>query len=113
MDLAKKNQVNALLPFYGPLLTDKQQSYLRSYFEDDFSIIEIAESEVVSRQAVSDNLKRGVEALNHYEDLLGLYRDSLSRQQQEQDLLAYVEKNYHSDQHLKQILDDLVNQEIN
>ncbi|GAP02304.1 hypothetical protein FPFC_011840 [Fructobacillus pseudoficulneus] len=113
MDLDKKNQVNALLPFYEPLLTEKQQSYLRAYFEDDFSIIEIAEAEVVSRQAVSDNLKRGVEALEHYESLLFLYRDSLKRQQQEQDLLDYVSQHYQDDQHLRAILDQLVNEEIN
>ncbi|CAK1225875.1 MULTISPECIES: YlxM family DNA-binding protein [Fructobacillus] len=113
MDLDKKNQVNALLPFYGPLLTVKQQNYLRAYFEDDYSIIEIAEAEVVSRQAVSDNLKRGVDSLEHYEAVLGLYKDSVHRQAQEQDLLDYVAEHYQNDQHLKQILDQLVNQEIN
>lgn len=113
MDIEKKNQVCALLAFYGDLLAKKQQAYLRYYYEDDFSIIEIAEEESVSRQAVSDNLKKGVDVLTHYEDVLSLYKESLARQEQEQDLLDYVEKNYGQDQHLKDIIDRMVNEEIN
>lgn len=113
MDIEKKNRVCALLAFYGELLAKKQQTYLRYYYEDDFSIIEIAEEETVSRQAVSDNLKKGVDVLEHYEEVLSLYEDSLARQEEEQKLLDYVEANYAQDQHLKEMIDRMVNEEIN
>lgn len=113
MDIEYKNKINALLPFYGKLLAKKQQAYLRYYYEDDFSIIEIAEEEHVSRQAVSDNLKKGCEALLHYESVLSLYHDSLKRQSLEENLLAYVASHYEEDHHLKALLDQMVNQEIN
>ncbi|MDF7636764.1 DNA-binding protein [Leuconostocaceae bacterium ESL0958] len=113
MDLAKKNEVNALFSFYGPLLTEKQQTYLHLYFEDDFSIIEIASSEQVSRQAVSDNMNRAVDLLYHYEELLALLAESTQRQQVEQELAAYVAAHYPKDQVLNQQLTKLFNQEIN
>ncbi|MCK8638719.1 DNA-binding protein [Fructobacillus fructosus] len=113
MDIEYKNEINALLSFYGELLAKKQLAYLRYYYEDDFSIIEIAEEEHVSRQAVSDNLKKGCEVLEHYEAVLSLYHDSLKRQALEEDLLAYVGNHYEKDSHLKALLDQMVNQEIN
>lgn len=113
MDIEHKNRINALLAFYGDLLAKKQQAYLRYYYEDDFSIIEIAEEEAVSRQVVSDNLKKGCEALEHYEQVLALYQESLERQSLEENLLAYVTKHYQNDEHLKDLIDQMVNQEIN
>ena len=58
MDLAKVMRVNQLLGFYGGLLTDKQQAMLGLYYEEDFSLAEIADHYDISRQAVRDNLKR-------------------------------------------------------
>ena len=43
MDLAKVMRVNQLLGFYGGLLTDKQQAMLGLYYEEDFSLAEIAD----------------------------------------------------------------------
>ncbi|MFC4760698.1 YlxM family DNA-binding protein [Fructobacillus durionis] len=113
MDIEQKNKVNGLLAFYGDLLAKKQRAYLQYYCEDDFSIIEIAEEEQVSRQAVSDNLKKGCEALDHYEEVLALYHDSLQRQQLEENLLAYVGEHYGQDEKLKELISQMVNQEIN
>ncbi|MBS9334864.1 DNA-binding protein [Fructobacillus sp. M1-13] len=113
MDIEQKNRINALLAFYGELLAKKQQAYLRYYYEDDFSIIEIAEEEQVSRQAVSDNLKKGCEVLEHYEAVLSLYEDSLKREALEEEILSYVMQQYQGDEHLKELIDQMVNQEIN
>lgn len=113
MDLAKKTKVNALFDCYGALLTTKQAEYLRDYFEDDYSIIEIAKAENVSRQAISDNLKRTVEQLEHYEQALHLYCDFQSRQRLEADLAEYVQQHYQQDQQLMLLVERLRNQEIN
>ena len=67
MDLAKVMRVNQLLGFYGGLLTDKQQAMLGLYYEEDFSLAEIADHYDISRQAVRDNLKRAEQTLEHYE----------------------------------------------
>lgn len=72
MDLAKVMRVNQLLGFYGGLLTDKQQAMLNLYYEEDFSLAEIADHYDISRQAVRDNLKRAEQTLEHYEDQLHL-----------------------------------------
>ncbi|CAK8053692.1 DNA-binding protein [Eupransor demetentiae] len=112
MDLDQKNRVNALLGFYGPLLTTKQQDYLAYYCADDYSIIEIAQEESCSRQAVSENIKRGVEQLERYENLLHIYRDFLKRQELEKEVIAYLDEHHQDDQNLKKMLEGLLSQEI-
>ncbi len=61
-----------LLDFYGPLLTDRQQTLLRLYCEEDLSLAEIAAQEGVSRQAVHDAVRKGEEQLAAFERQLGL-----------------------------------------
>lgn len=36
--LEKTNRINRLFDFYEPLLTEKQQMFLKYYFHDDFSL---------------------------------------------------------------------------
>lgn len=70
--LERTNRVNLLFDFYGPLLTDKQQSILTLYYHDNFSLGEIASDLEVSRQAVYEHLKRAENILEEYEKKLGL-----------------------------------------
>ncbi len=70
--LKKKEHVVLLMDCYRELLTDKQNQYLSLYYEEDFSLSEIAEDLDVSRNAVFDNLKRAVKSLEDYEMKLGL-----------------------------------------
>lgn len=71
-NLEKWHRVNALFDFYGPLLTEKQQTFLRCYFHDDYSLGEIAAEFDISRQAVYEHLKRAEAVLEDYERKLGL-----------------------------------------
>lgn len=68
----KTLRIGLLLDFYGPLLTEKQREMVRSHFEDDLSLGELAEEAGVSRAAVHDLVHRAVEALESYETRLGL-----------------------------------------
>ncbi len=68
----KTLRIGLLLDFYGPLLTEKQREMVRSHFEDDLSLGELAEEAGVSRAAVHDLVHRAVEALEGYEARLGL-----------------------------------------
>lgn len=70
--LEKTEHMVILIDFYGPLLTDKQQQVLNLYYENDWSLSEIAESLNVTRQAVFDILKRAEYSLLEYEKKLKL-----------------------------------------
>ena len=50
----------------------KQLEILRLYYEEDFSLAEIAQQENITRQAVHDTVKRGVLILEEYEEKLKL-----------------------------------------
>lgn len=70
--LEKTNRMNLLLAFYEPLLTDRQRTFLKQYFHEDFTLGEIAEVFDISRQAVFEHIKRAESTLEEYEHKLGL-----------------------------------------
>ena len=65
-------EISILFDFYGPLLTDRQQTLVDLYFNENLSLSEIAEEFGVTKQAVSDGIKKSEKALRKYEDKLGL-----------------------------------------
>lgn len=79
--LEKTNRINLLFDFYENLLTEKQQTFMRYYFLDDFSLGEIATEFSISRQAVYEHVKRAEEMLEIYEEKLGLLRKEEERGQ--------------------------------
>lgn len=74
-------RVSLLFDFYGPLLTDRQQTLLQAYYLEDLSLGEIAGEDGVSRQAVQNLLKRSVALLEEYESKLGLLAEHKRRQE--------------------------------
>jgi len=71
--LEKTMRLNYLFDFYQTLLTPKQREYMKMYYLEDFSLVEIAELSNVSRQAIYDNIKRTESILETYEENLLLY----------------------------------------
>ena len=65
-------EVSMLLDFYGQLLTARQYEILDLYYNDDYSLGEIAEELGISRQGVHDSIRKGRTALETYEARLGL-----------------------------------------
>ncbi|WP_375782058.1 YlxM family DNA-binding protein [Paenibacillus baekrokdamisoli] len=61
-----------LFDFYELLLTDKQRTFLKYYFHDDYSLGEIADEFSISRQAVYEHVKRAESVLESYESKLQL-----------------------------------------
>lgn len=63
-----------LYDFYGGLLTDKQRKVMELYYNEDWSLAEIATKEAVSRQAIHDLLHRSERLMEEYEAKLGLVK---------------------------------------
>lgn len=61
-----------LLDIYAALLTDKQQRLCDMYYNQDYSLAEIAEIEKTTRQAVRDGIAKARRKLWHFEECLAL-----------------------------------------
>lgn len=72
MEIEKDMQTGILLSLYGCLLTQRQFDIMSLYFDEDLSLAEVAEQYGISRQAVHDQIKRGIISLKKYENKLGL-----------------------------------------
>jgi len=61
-----------LLDFYGGLLTEKQWAYMELYYNEDFSLAEIARINGITPQGVRDAIRRGEHTLREVERKTGL-----------------------------------------
>ena len=73
---------SVLLDQYGPALTEKQREILIEYYNEDFSLAEIAENYGITRQGVRDAIKHGEAALLAFEEKLGMARKEAELQAQ-------------------------------
>lgn len=78
-EMNEKTYLSNLFVFYRNLLTDKQALYFEYYYNQDYSLAEIADSEGVSRAAINDSLKNTVSLLKDYESKLSLYANFIKR----------------------------------
>lgn len=70
MDKIVENGI--LYDYYGAMLTPHQQRVYEESVYNDMSLTEIAQEEGISRQAVSDLLRRTTAQMRDYEERLGL-----------------------------------------
>lgn len=75
--MKKTLRVNDLLDFYESLLSERQKTVMDLYYREDYSLNEIAENLDISKQAVSDNIKRAIINLEKYEINLCLFKKQL------------------------------------
>ncbi|MGL4606740.1 MAG: putative DNA-binding protein [Eubacteriaceae bacterium] len=78
--MEKKVKEQYLFDFYGELLTEKQKQILEYYYNDDYSLAEIAEVMSVTRQGIFDVIKRSKSMMEAYEEKLGLIEKFLNTQ---------------------------------
>ena len=69
--MAKNLEIGYLLDFYGDVLTQKQRDVMEQYYNDDFSLAEIAANFGITRQGVRDSIKRGESILLELEQKVG------------------------------------------
>ncbi|MDE5753942.1 MAG: DNA-binding protein [Oscillospiraceae bacterium] len=70
--MAKNLDYVLLLDCYGELLTDRQKQIAELYYNEDFSLSEIAEMQGITRQAVRDSLRHTEQSLHRTEQKLGM-----------------------------------------
>lgn len=68
----KNLNLGYLLDFYGELLSERKRSVMDMYYNEDFSLAEIAAEIGISRQGARDIIKKSEEELLFYEEKLGL-----------------------------------------
>ena len=102
MEIDRIVYVNELLDLYGNLLTEKQREVMFYYFSDNLSFGEIGLELGISRQAVSDTIKKSEQLLYFYEDSLKIYemQDNILsiRLNIKKNLLDFKEKHCLTDQ---------------
>lgn len=59
-----------LIDVYGDLLTEKQKLSMELYYNEDYSLSEIADHLGISRQGVHENIMRGTEKIQKLENVL-------------------------------------------
>lgn len=65
-------KISYLLDFYGDILTEKQRETIDLYYNQDFSLSEIALNQGITRQGVRHAIKRAESLLVDLEKKLGL-----------------------------------------
>ena len=73
----KNLNVGYLLDFYGELLPERKRSVLDMYYNEDYSLAEIAQEIEISRQGVRNMIKKAEADLFFYEEKLGLAKKFL------------------------------------
>ena len=115
-ELESRFELIWLMDFYGAMLTEHRREVVRLYCEEDLSLAEIAEQLSITRQGVSDALKKARAQLVDYEEKLGLaarYRALGDAAQRCMDALAMVQGVDGDRPHLnaaKQALENIINE---
>lgn len=69
-----------LYDYYGELLTEKQRTCFDLYYNQDYSLAEIAEEEGISRQGVHDSIARAEGLLKNFEEKIGCVSRAMQTQ---------------------------------
>ena len=98
-DVNERIELNYLLDFYGPLLTEHRREVARLYCEEDLSQQEIADQLSITRQGVFDALARAKKQLTEYEEKLGLVRRHRALTRAAEDCLEALARIRTGDEH--------------
>ena len=107
--MEKNVRVSMLCEIYGKLLTQKQLEILTDYYNNDLSLSEIAENNKITRQAVSDIIKKGENKLFKLEEKLLFMEKTMKQEKLLQDVLNELSKieDESSDKKIEKILNHI------
>lgn len=74
--MSKDLEISRLCDAYGALLTEHRRDMIRSYYDCDLSLAEIAENNGITRQAALCSIKQAEKQLRDYEDAMRLVEKS-------------------------------------
>lgn len=100
-------ETSLLMEYYGMLLTEKQRVIMGLYYDEDFSLSEIAELNQTSRQAIHDLIKRTHGQLVRYEEKLGMKKLSETLEQNKKLLLEKLEAKNQVTDEIRHLIDAL------
>ena len=103
-EILHRVEIDWLLGIYGNLLTDKQREMASLYFEEDYSLAEIAQQAGVSRQSVYDTLQRVEKQLLSLEDRPGIRKKMANVEQAVQSALDSLADGQTARQYLEKAL---------
>lgn len=112
--MEKNVKVSILCQIYGKMLTEKQYNFLNDYYNNDYSLSEIAENYQITRQAVRDNIVKGEKKLFELEEKLGIMKRTQNQEEQIVKILSELTKiqTKFSDDKIANILEN-VKKELN
>ena len=112
--MEKKVEVSILCQIYGKLLTKKQYEFIDDYYNNDFSLSEIAENNNITRQAVRDIIKKGESKLFEYEEKLLIMKKMRDQEKQIQGIIEELNKikDTSSDKKIEKILSNVTRELI-
>ena len=97
----KDLQIGVLLDFYGDVLAERRRLVLDLYYNDDYSLAEIAEEIGITRQGVLDTIKKGKDELLFLEEKLQLEKKFREAAKASERLVSLVTQNSALDPEIK------------
>jgi predicted DNA-binding protein YlxM (UPF0122 family) len=70
MNIEERVQIAILSKYYGKMLTERQQSIMEMYVDNNLSLAEVSAELGISRQAVKDALDNAMSTLKNMEEKL-------------------------------------------
>lgn len=89
--MEKNIEISILPQIYKDILTEKQFEILDQYYNNDYSLSEIAENYNITRQAVRDNIKNGESKLYDLENKLGIMKKNEKQQKIIEDIITKLD----------------------
>lgn len=93
----KDLRIAYLLDVYGDVLTERKAEVLDMYYNEDFSLSEIAEQIGISRQGVRDLIRKGQDELLFLEEKLGLAQKLSAMREHVDSLASLLRASEHSE----------------
>ena len=113
-NVEKKVEVSILCQIYGKLLTEKQYEVINDYYNNDYSLSEIAENNNITRQAVRDMIKKGESKLFEFEEKLLIMKKMRNQEKQIQSIVEELNKikDTSSDKKIEKIINNVTKELI-